>query len=49
MKLNEITDNEGALKRRKRVGRGIGSGTGKTGGRGGEGPEGPFRRCHQRF
>jgi large subunit ribosomal protein L15 len=34
MKLNEITDNEGALKRRKRVGRGIGSGTGKTGGRG---------------
>src|ERR1044072_9785195 len=34
MKLNEITDNEGALKKRKRVGRGIGSGTGKTGGRG---------------
>ncbi|MDB5551495.1 MAG: rplO [Rhizobium sp.] len=34
MKLNEITDNEGALKRRKRVGRGIGSGTGKTAGRG---------------
>lgn len=34
MKLNEITDNEGALKSRKRVGRGIGSGTGKTGGRG---------------
>ena len=34
MKLNEIIDNEGALKRRKRVGRGIGSGTGKTGGRG---------------
>jgi large subunit ribosomal protein L15 len=34
MKLNEITDNEGATKNRKRVGRGIGSGTGKTGGRG---------------
>ena len=34
MKLNEIKDNEGALKSRKRVGRGIGSGTGKTGGRG---------------
>ena len=34
MKLNEITDNEGASKNRKRVGRGIGSGTGKTGGRG---------------
>ena len=34
MKLNEITDNEGATKDRKRVGRGIGSGTGKTGGRG---------------
>ena len=34
MKLNEVTDNEGALKSRKRVGRGIGSGSGKTGGRG---------------
>ncbi|KJS16527.1 MAG: 50S ribosomal protein L15 [Hoeflea sp. BRH_c9] len=34
MKLNEITDNEGANKNRKRVGRGIGSGSGKTGGRG---------------
>lgn len=34
MKLNEIKDNEGASKNRKRVGRGIGSGTGKTGGRG---------------
>lgn len=34
MKLNEITDNEGALKSRKRVGRGIGSGSGKTAGRG---------------
>lgn len=34
MKLNEINDNEGALPSRKRVGRGIGSGKGKTGGRG---------------
>jgi len=34
MKLNELTDNRGATKNRKRVGRGIGSGTGKTGGRG---------------
>ncbi len=34
MKLNEINDNEGALQSRKRVGRGIGSGKGKTGGRG---------------
>ena len=34
MKLNEIRENEGAAKSRKRVGRGIGSGKGKTGGRG---------------
>lgn len=34
MKLNEIRDNEGATKDRMRVGRGIGSGKGKTGGRG---------------
>src|SRR5688500_918768 len=34
MKLNEISDNPGALKTRKRVGRGIGSGKGKTAGRG---------------
>ena len=34
MKLNEIRENEGAAKTRKRVGRGIGSGKGKTGGRG---------------
>lgn len=37
MRLNEITDNHGATKNRKRIGRGIGSGTGKTGGRGGKG------------
>jgi len=34
MKLNELTDNPGASKDRIRVGRGIGSGKGKTGGRG---------------
>lgn len=34
MKLNEIRDNAGATKQRKRVGRGIASGTGKTAGRG---------------
>ncbi len=37
MKLNQITDNEGARKLRTRVGRGIGSGLGKTAGRGGKG------------
>ena len=37
MKLNDIRDNEGAHKSRIRVGRGIGSGKGKTGGRGGKG------------
>ena len=34
MKLNELRDNPGATKKRKRVGRGPGSGTGKTAGRG---------------
>jgi large subunit ribosomal protein L15 len=34
MKLNQIADNAGARKRRMRVGRGIGSGKGKTAGRG---------------
>ncbi|MGB3167506.1 MAG: 50S ribosomal protein L15 [Alteraurantiacibacter sp.] len=37
MKLNDIRDNEGARKNRTRVGRGIGSGKGKTGGRGQKG------------
>ncbi len=37
MKLNEIRDNPGARKSRVRVGRGIGSGCGKTGGRGQKG------------
>jgi large subunit ribosomal protein L15 len=34
MRLNELRDNPGATKKRKRVGRGPGSGTGKMGGRG---------------
>ncbi|MFT4715082.1 MAG: large subunit ribosomal protein L15 [Paracoccaceae bacterium] len=34
MKLNQLSDNPGATKKRKRVGRGPGSGTGKMGGRG---------------
>ena len=37
MKLNELSDNEGATKNRIRVGRGIGSGKGKTCGRGQKG------------
>ncbi len=37
MKLNELSDNPGARKRRMRVGRGIGSGKGKTAGRGQKG------------
>jgi len=34
MRLNELRDNPGSVKERTRVGRGIGSGKGKTGGRG---------------
>jgi len=37
MKLNDLRDNKGARKSRVRVGRGIGSGVGKTGGRGQKG------------
>ncbi len=37
MKLNELTDNLGASKKPKRVGRGIGSGSGKTSGKGHKG------------
>jgi large subunit ribosomal protein L15 len=37
MKLHEIADNAGSRKKRMRVGRGIGSGKGKTSGRGGKG------------
>jgi len=37
MKLSDLAGRPGARKVRKRIGRGIGSGTGKTGGRGGKG------------
>jgi large subunit ribosomal protein L15 len=37
MKLHELADRPGARKKRTRIGRGIGSGSGKTGGRGGKG------------
>lgn len=37
MKLHQLADRPGARKKRARIGRGIGSGTGKTGGRGGKG------------
>ena len=37
MNLNDIRDNKQAVKVRKRVGRGIGSGTGKTSGKGHKG------------
>jgi large subunit ribosomal protein L15 len=47
MRLNEISDNVGATRPRKRVGRGIGSGTGKTSGRGHKGQK--ARSGGQRF
>jgi len=37
MKLNAIAPRQGSIKKRFRIGRGIGSGAGKTGGRGGKG------------
>src|SRR5436305_903386 len=37
MRLHELADRPGARKKRARIGRGIGSGVGKTGGRGGKG------------
>ena len=37
MKLNEVKDNPGATKNAKRIGRGVGSGTGKTSGSGHKG------------
>ncbi|MDE1974622.1 MAG: 50S ribosomal protein L15 [Hyphomicrobiales bacterium] len=37
MKLHELAGRHGARKKRRRIGRGIGSGAGKTGGRGGKG------------
>src|ERR1700686_4085445 len=41
MKLSDIADNAGSRKKRMRVGRGIGSGKGKTAGRGGKGQTAP--------
>ena len=49
MKLNEIRDNPGAHYRAKRVGRGIGSGKGKTSGRGGKGQTARSGVAHQRL
>jgi len=37
MKLNQLAPRDGSVKKRVRIGRGIGSGVGKTGGRGGKG------------
>src|SRR6266699_3243933 len=37
MKLNELAPSPGSTRKRFRIGRGIGSGKGKTGGRGGKG------------
>ena len=37
MKLNEVKDNPGATRNAKRIGRGVGSGTGKTSGSGHKG------------
>jgi len=37
MKLNQLAPRPGSRKKRQRIGRGIGSGMGKTGGRGGKG------------
>jgi large subunit ribosomal protein L15 len=37
MKLHQLADRPGSRKKHSRIGRGIGSGTGKTGGRGGKG------------
>ncbi len=37
MKLNQLSDHSAARKDRKRIGRGIGSGTGKTSGQGHKG------------
>ena len=46
MKLNDIRDNPGARKTRIRIGRGIGSGKGKTGGRGQKGQKSPVSYTH---
>lgn len=47
MKLNDLRDNPGARKKRITVGRGIGSGKGKTCGRGVKGQKGSHRRVDQ--
>jgi large subunit ribosomal protein L15 len=47
MRLNELRDNDGATKSRTRVGRGIGSGKGKTGGRGVKGQKSRSACRHQ--
>jgi large subunit ribosomal protein L15 len=49
MKLSDIADNAGSRKKRMRVGRGIGSGKGKTAGRGGKGFEGGQMPIHRRL
>ena len=49
MKLNELRDNPGATKKAKRVGRGPGSGKGKTAGRGIKGQKIPLGRGDQRL
>lgn len=48
MKLHELTPAEGSTKRKARVGRGIGSGLGKTAGRGTKGQK-ARRNIHPRF
>lgn len=48
MKLNELKPAEGAVKSRKRVGRGPGSGSGKTAGRGEKGQKSRRGYSHQR-
>ena len=49
MKLHELAGRPGARKTRKRIGRGIGSGKGKTGGRGGKGQTARSGVAHQRL
>jgi large subunit ribosomal protein L15 len=49
MKLNDIRDNQGARKDRVRVGRGIGSGLGKTAGRGQKGQKSRDRVSNKGF
>ena len=49
MRLNDIQENAGAAKRKVRVGRGIGSGVGKTAGRGMKGQKVAIRCRDQRL